>query len=284
MGKKEKNQNRSFSNDLDLNSEDDHDPEINLDEYINLQNRQQNSLTSEPVFDEKERSQFKNAVLIFIVFAAALLWFNNWSVTNTWASFFGNNEASTEVRSAAPLPAPSAVQMPEVPPIPGNTGIPVSSLNMSITDYLSALRDKGYLGNQISSFSARQLFDANIPVSHLDELQNAGLLEGLSFVYITNYYQNQIPISFISQLKEAGIYDKLSFVDVTQYYTNNVPINYLLSLNKAGYLEDLSFVNVTNFYKAGVTVEYLNELKEKGLYEDLTFLDIIDLYQRENGN
>jgi len=282
MDKKEQNKTRSFTNDLDLDPELDNNPDFDLDEYILQQSHLHKNIPDERILDERERSQFKNAILIFLVFAAALLWFNDWSFNNTWASFFGADEGATQVPATAPAPDRFEVQLPPIPPLPGNTEASAPRLDMPITDYLATLRDKGYLGNQISSFSARQLYDANIPISYLDDLQNAGLLEDLSFVYIINYYQNEIPFSYLQQLKDAGVYDKLSFVDVTQYYTNNIPIDYLVTLDKAGYLEDLSFVYVTNFYNAGVTVAFLDKLKGQGLYEDLNFLDIVDLYQREN--
>jgi hypothetical protein len=288
MEKKEDNKTRSFTNDLDRNFDDDHDPDFDLDEYIRRQSQPTAQMPIQEETKDPDRYLFKNAVLIFIVFAAAFLWFNNWSDSESWAYFFGGDNQSTQVTAEAPGFGQPEISIPEPPQVPSVPGVeappapPASSLDMTITEYLSVLQDRGYLGNEISGFSARQLYDANVPVSYLDELQNADFLENLSFVYITNYFQNQIPLTYLENLRDAGVYENLSFVDVTAFYNDNIPTEYLVTLNEAGYLEDLSFVYVTNFYNAGVTVEFLDQLKEQGLYEDLNFLDIVDLYQREN--
>jgi hypothetical protein len=288
MAKKEQNKTRSFTNDLDRHPDAENDPDFDLDEYINQKSQNEELFVEEPAAEDQ--SQFKNAILIFIVFAAAFLWFNNWSGSESWTFIFGGEDNTTQVAEAPPSSDQLAVTVPNVPDVPDVPGVqappapPSSSLDMSITEYLTALRDKGYLGDEVSSFTARQLYDGNVPISYLDQLQNAGYLEDLSFVYIINFYQNQIPLSYLESLQEAGVYDELSFVDITNFYQNDVSTDYLIKLNEAGYLEDLSFVYVTNFYQNGVTVEFLDQLQEQGLYEDLNFLDIADLYQRENGN
>lgn len=291
MAKKEQNKTRSFSNDLDRHPDAENDPDFDLDEYINQKSQNEELFVEEPA--EEDRSQFKNAILIFIVFAAAFLWFNNWSGTEAWTFIFGGDDNTTQVAEAPRGSGQSVVTIPQIPDVPEVPNVPqlpgveapaTSGLDMPITEYLTTLRDKGYLGDEISSFTARQLYDGNVPISYIDELQAAGFLEDLSFVYITNYYQNQIPLSYLESLQEAGVYEDLSFVDVTNFYQNDVSTDYLIKLNEAGYLEDLSFVYVTNFYQNGVTVEFLDQLKEQGLYEDLNFLDIVDLYQRENGD
>lgn len=290
MTKKDQNKTRSFTNDLDRHSDFDHDPDFDLDEYIRSQSQDSGQIPIQEEPKDPDRYLFKNAILIFIVFAAAFLWFNNWSPSEAFTYVFGNDEQTTEVTAGVPGTDQLEIEIPEPPEIPSVPGVeappapPASNLDMSITEYLSVLQDKGYLGDEISGFSARQLYDANVPVSYLDELQNAGFLEDLSFVYITNYYQNQIPLSYLERLQDAGVYEELSFVDVTAYYNDDIPVEYLVTLNEAGYLDELSFVYVTNFYNAGVTVEFLDQLKEQGLYDDLNFLDIVDLYQRENGD
>ncbi|MGN8225904.1 hypothetical protein [Gracilimonas sp. BCB1] len=290
MGKKEDHKTRSFTNDLDHNFDDDHDPDFDLDEYIRRQSEPTSHMPLQEETKDPDSYLFKNAILIFIVFAAAFLWFNSWSDTESWRYIFGGGDQTTEVTAGAPGVGQldiSIPQPPQVPPVPGvevPPAPPAPSLDMTITEYLSVLQDRGYLGDEISGFSARQLYDANVPVSYLDELQNAGFLEDLSFVYISNYYQNQIPLPYLKSLQDAGVYEELSFVDVTAFYNDDIPVEYLVTLNEAGYLEDLSFVYVTNFYNAGVTVEFLDQLKEQGLYEDLNFLDIVDLYQRENSD
>ncbi|HBX66333.1 MAG TPA: hypothetical protein DEG32_09295, partial [Balneolaceae bacterium] len=260
MAKKEQNKPRSFSNDLDRHPNAENDPDFDLDEYINQKSQNEELFAAEP--EEEDRSQFKNAILIFIVFAASFLWFNNWSGSEAWTFIFGGDDNTTQVATAPPVSDRLEVQMPEIPTIPAVPDLPTlpgvdvpssAGLDMPITEYLTILRDKGYLGDEVSSFSARQLYDGNVPISYLDQLQNAGFLEDLSFVYIINYYQNQIPLSYLESLQEAGVYEELSFVDVTNFYQNDVSTDYLIKLNEAGYLEDLSFVYVTNFYQNGVT-------------------------------
>jgi hypothetical protein len=259
MGNKEDNKSRSFSNDLDRHSTENPDPDFDLDEYIHQQSQDDELNLSADIEEKEDRSQFKNAVLIFIVFAASFLWFHDWSPTQAWSAVFGGGQQVAEVTTGASGSDQVQSQIPNIPQPPAppganETAAPTASeLDMPITEYLSILREKGYLGNEVSSFDARQLYNANVPISYLDELQNQGFLEDLSFV------------------------------DVTEFYNNDVTIDYLVSLNEAGYLEELSFVYITSFYNAGVTLEFLDQLKEQGLYQDLNFLDIVDLYQRENG-
>lgn len=281
MGNKGKYKQYDFENDLDR---DDHDPNFDLDAYIQQQSASGNTNTAYQKSTQDDTSQFKNALLIFVVFAAAFLWFNEWSPSQAWSSITGGEQSSAEVTSTVPGLGQLEINIPNIPAPPTAPTPPVTSqLDMSITEYLSVLRDKGYLRDEISGFSARELYDANVPIAYLDELQQAGFLEDLSFVYITSYYQNSIPLTYLDQLQQAGVYDELSFVDVTEFYNKNIPTEYLVTLHDAGYLEELSFVYITSFYEAGVTVEFLDKLKEQNLYEDLNFLDIVDLFKRENG-
>ncbi|MEX0719111.1 MAG: hypothetical protein WD059_00495 [Balneolaceae bacterium] len=288
MKNKDHHKQRHSKNDLNK------DPDFDLDTYLEEQSHQETTTPGEETA-RKNTYFIKNAALSISLVIASVLWYHNWSPAQAWSSMFGSNESVLTTGQTFTVPEINVhiprIEIPAIPPIPAVPGIRSYSnstqapvLDISLTEYLSALKTKGFLDNQISTFSARQLYDSHIPVSYLEELNEAGYLGDLSFVYITNFYQNEIPVTYLDQLKAAGIYDKLSFVHITNYYQQKVPMEYLKKLNDAGYLVDLSFVHVTNYYQAGVTPEFLDELKETGLYEDLSFLDVIDLYQRENGN
>lgn len=284
MENKGRYKDRKFGNDLD----DDFD----LDSYIEEQSSDSGSLwndsTQAPHRENPETYRKKNFLLIAAIVFASVLWVFDWSVPDMWNSFFGSDEVATT--QAAPDININIPEIPAIPAIPSIPGAPTITqdvqtpppLEMSLTEYLSELNDLGYLDDKLSAFSARQLYDSNIPVSYLQQLDEAGYLEDLSFVYITNYFTNNIPLSYLDQLRDAGIYEELSFVDVNSYYQNEIPIDYLEQLNEAGYLEELSFVYVTNYYQNGITTEFLDQLKESGLYDNLSFLDVIDIYQREN--
>ena len=245
-----------------------------------------NPVVQSSLAEEQENSQFKNAVLFFMVFAAAFLWINDWNINQAWNSTFGASEETSEtITSQVQVPdlpdfpaLPSTQSAPEVSGFSGETG-----LELSLTEYLAALKEKGYLNNELSSFSARQLYDSDVTIAYVDQLSETGFLEILSFVEISNYYQNDIPFDYLNELQQAEVFEKLSFVDISNFYQNDVSTEYLKTLDEAGYLDELSFVYISSFYENGVTVDFLDQLKEQGLYEDLNFLDIVDLYQRENG-
>ncbi|MEX0610033.1 MAG: hypothetical protein WD016_07260 [Balneolaceae bacterium] len=276
---------RSFKNDLDKDSD------FDLDTYLEEQSSQNNAGKIEPDVHDNTRF-FKNTLLTFAVILASVLWYFDWSPAQAWAGIFGDTNDNVTVGSNTVAPnigvnIPS-IEIPRIPTIPtfpfSEGGTQAADLNMSMTEYLTELKELGFLENQVSTFSARQLYNSNIPITYLEELNEAGYLADLSFVHITNYYQSQVPISYLDQVREAGFYDDLSFVDITNYYQHNVPMQYLKELDDAGYLVDLSFVHVTNYYQAGVTTEFLDQLKETGLYDDLNFLDVVDLYKSEQEN
>lgn len=288
MTKKTHLNKRSYNN---LNGHSDFD----LDAYLEEQSDPDKISSNNENPPGQDKYRLKNSLLIIGLILTSVLWYYDWNPSNAWTSVFGNDEQAitTGQTGFAPeingnIPRINIPPVPAIPRIPDFRSVdnpnPAVSLDISMTEYLSTLKDLGFLDNQVSTFSARQLYDANIPVSYLEELNEAGYLGDLSFVHITNYYQNEITVTYLDQLNETGFYDKLSFVDITNYYQQNVPVEYLKSMDDAGYLVDLSFVHVTNYYQAGVTPAFLDELKETGLYEDLNFLDVIDLYQRENGN
>lgn len=284
---------RSFKNDLHSNSE------FDLDAYLEEQSNPENfslGVNQEP--EKHHGSGIKNAIVMTGLIIVSVLWYFDWSPQQTWAGIFGSNENNVVAGQTGTAPdiqiniprieiPPMPMPMPDLAPftIPSNTGNSAApALDMNMTEYLSALKEKGFLEDEISTFSARQLYDAGVPIHYLEELNEAGFLSDLSFVHITNFYQNSIPTSYLIQLSETDFYDKLSFVDITNYYQSNVPIDYLKQMDDAGYLVDLSFVHITNYYQAGVTPEFLDELKVSGLYDDLNFLDVVDLYQREHSN
>lgn len=266
------------------NSDDDFD----LDSYLEEQSHQTAEQTQQ-IEDDHETSFIKNAMLGLALIFTAFMWYHNWSPKQAYTSIFGSNETSlaTIGESGNQL----VIDLPEInipdfviPQIEQEIARLSENANLpSVTDYLVELKELGLLeDNKLSAFQARQLHEGGVPVSYVQEVDNAGFLDDLNFVAITEFYRNNIPLSYIAQFEKAGYLDKVNFVGLTEFYKNEVSMEYLDKLDNAGYLDDLNFVYITEYYKAGVTTEFLDGLKEKGLYEDLNFVDVVEMYKDEN--
>ncbi|MEP1152093.1 MAG: hypothetical protein ABJH08_10240 [Balneola sp.] len=266
------------------NNNDDFD----LDSYLEEQSHQ----TAEPqqqTEEDNEPSFLKNAILGLALVFTAFMWYHDWSPKQAYTSIFGGNE--TNFATIGESGNRIVIDIPEIN-IPDFDMSQVEqeiariseSANLPpVTDYLVELKELGLLDdNKLSAFQARQLHDGGVPVSYIQEVDNAGFLEDLNFVAITEFYKNGIPLSYISQFQEAGYMDKVNFVGITEFYKNDVSMDYLDKLDNAGYLDDLNFVYITEYYKAGVTTEFLDDLKEKGLYKDLNFVDVVEMYKDES--
>ena len=226
----------------------------------------------------------------------AFLWYHDWSPKQAYGSIFGSDEprviASGQSGNQIVIDIPEInspeISIPETRELEraieqelaratGNVDLP------PITDYLVQLKELGLLeDDKLSAFQARQLHSAGVPVSYIQEVDNAGFLDELNFVAISEFYENDIPLSYISQYEEAGFLDKVNFVGLSEFYKNDVSMDYLRTLDQAGYLDELSFVYITEYYKAGVTTEFLDNLKATGLYDDLSFVDVVEMYKDEN--
>ena len=273
------------------NNNDDFD----LDSYLEEQAHQTTESTQH-IEDEHETSFMKNAMLGLALVFTAFLWYHDWSPKQAYGSIFGSDEprviASGQSGNQIVIDIPE-INIPEIS-IPetreleraieqelaratGNVDLP------PITDYLVQLKELGLLeDDKLSAFQARQLHSAGVPVSYIQEVDNAGFLDELNFVAISEFYENDIPLSYISQYEEAGFLDKVNFVGLSEFYKNDVSMDYLRTLDQAGYLDELSFVYITEYYKAGVTTEFLDNLKATGLYDDLSFVDVVEMYKDEN--
>lgn len=271
---------RNLKNDLKS------DPEFDLDDYIEENSRDEASLYEDPKEEqEPEGSRAKNFILIAVTIAFAIWWFDNdWNPFNNFSGLFGGEDNTTQVAEAPDTDLNIDIPSITIPPLNGESagnGSDVAALDIPLSEYLAELRQAGLLEEKISAFSARQVYDGGVPISYLQELDETGFLEDLSFVYINSYYQNQVPTDYLNELREAGIYEGLSFVEVTNFYSNGVTTEYLIQLDEAGYLDELSFVYINAYYDAGVTPAFLDRLKEQGIYNDLSFLDVVDIYERE---
>jgi hypothetical protein len=273
------------------NNNDDFD----LDSYLEEQAHQTTESTQH-IEDEHETSFMKNAMLGLALVFTAFLWYHDWSPKQAYGSIFGSDEprviASGQSGNQIVIDIPE-INIPEIS-IPetreleraieqelaratGNVDLP------PVTDYLVQLKELGLLeDDKLSAFQARQLHSAGVPVSYIQEVDNAGFLDELNFVAISEFYENDIPLSYISQYEEAGFLDKVNFVGLSEFYKNDVSMDYLRTLDQAGYLDELSFVYITEYYKAGVTTEFLDNLKATGLYDDLSFVDVVEMYKDEN--
>lgn len=273
------------------NNNDDFD----LDSYLDEQAHQ----TAEPIHqteDEHETSFIKNAMLGLALVFTAFLWYHDWSPKQAYGSIFGSDEprviATGQAGNQIVIDIPE-INIPEIS-IPETAELERAieqelarvsgSANLpSVTDYLVQLKELGLLeDDKLSAFQARQLHSGGVPISYIQEVDNAGFLDELNFVAITEFYANDIPLSYISEFEEAGFLDKVNFVGISEFFKNDVSMDYLRNLDQAGYLDDLSFVHITEYFKAGVTTQFLDDLKAKGLYEDLSFIDVVEMYKDEN--
>lgn len=274
------------------NNNDDFD----LDSYLEEQSHQQQTQASPQIEEEPENSFMKNAILGLALIFTAFLWYHDWSPKEAYGSIFGSDEP--RVIATGQSGNQIVIDIPDIN-IPDIAGPEVAELERAleqefsrvsgsanlppVTDYLVELKELGLLeDDKLSAFQARQLHSGGVPVSYIQEVDNAGFLDDLNFVAISEFYKNDIPLSYIAQYEEAGFMDKVNFVGLSEFYKNNVSLDYLNTLDQAGYLEDLSFVYITEYYKAGVTTAFLDDLKAKGLYDDLNFIDVVEMYKDEN--
>ncbi len=316
MNQREKNKGRAFGNDKD--------PNFDLDSYIEEKSREGQAQQQAPEeLPKDENYRTRNSIAIVVVAALMFLWAFDWSPGNAYNFFFGSDENAAVVSETGSgvgvgVTTPPVPPMPRVEPVapvaPAEPVAPVvSSLDISMTDYLIELRNFGLLSDgKLSTFEARQLYDAGVPISYIHQIDDRGWLEHFSFVHISEFYRNDVPMQYLELLEEAGFLFEFSFPAITEYYRAGIPIDYLQNMDQAGYLnelsfpaitefyrsgvsndylnkmkeagylDDLSFVYITEYFRNGVTTEFLDKLKESGLYDDLNYLDVVDLYKREN--
>jgi hypothetical protein len=269
--------------------------DFDLDSYLEEQSQQKQE-PNQPKEVEPEGSFLKNAVLGLALVFTAFLWYHDWSPSQAYGSIFGSDEpkiiATGQAGNQIVIDIPE-IRIPEIT-IPESREIQraierelsrasVNAELPSVTDYLVELKELGLLDdNKLSAFQARQLHSSGVPISYIQEVDNADFLDDLNFVAISEFYNNDIPLSYISEFEDAGFLEKVNFIGISEFYKNNVSMDYLRTLDQAGYLDDLSFVYITEYFKARVTTEFLNDLKAKGLYEDLSFVDIVEMYKDEN--
>lgn len=246
-----------FENDLDRGAghDYDNDPDFDLDEYIRQQSRGEHDYTA-PVIshEEDDTSQFKNAVLFFLVFAAAFLWVNDWSPTQAWNSVFGSDEAATEVTADAPgftFTVPDIPDIPDIPAAPEVMPVPNTATSSGFIDYMKEINEGG-LGDLFPNQA-----------------------------YIA-FYQSDIPAEFISEVNESGYLEQLSFTDLIIFHENGGDIEYLDAMKEANYMEDLSIRSVLILQSAEVPVEFIKTLDENGLLEGMSYTEIIMAYKADN--
>ncbi|MFP8488929.1 hypothetical protein ACKGJO_07485 [Gracilimonas sp. Q87] len=244
MGQKNKYNNYSFESEIDGYA--DHDPNFDLDEYIRKMSGEEQMLTSQQYEEEEDdRSQFKNAILIFIVFAASYLWINDWNMSQTWNSIFGSDEAAFVSSSEVP-----SVDIPTIPSIPVNPMAPGEVNSQEFTEFLAAAQSNG---------AAR--FYSNIALQTM--------------------YESGVTMEYLKQLVAAGITDQ-SFPAVIAYHESGVTMEYLFLLKESGYLTNLSFPAVIAYFESGVTVEYLDQLNENDLLQGMNYPEVVNAYKSDN--
>lgn len=270
MRNKDKYKQYTFDNDLERGK--DHDPNFDLDEYIRKQSQESGQINAHKVAVEEDGSQFKNAILIFLVFAAAFLWANNWSPTQAWSSIFGSNSGG--ITATAP-PAPSFT-IPDIPaPVIPNVGNESGFVN-----YLLEINEAGL--DEIFSSPAQQAFyQTDVPVSYLSELIEAGY-QDLRYPAIIAYYNSDVSLEYLNTLKDAGYLEDLSYPAVIAFNNSGVSLEYLNTLDEAGYLESLSYPAVIAYFNTDVTVDFLNQLRDNNLLENMNYPEVISAFNTDN--
>jgi len=273
MGQKNRYNDYSFESEIDGHA--DYDPDFNLDEYINRKGREGQQPETQKVVDHDDRSQFKNAILIFLVFAASYLWINDWSVGQAWNSIFGSDDVTFVVAPEAP-----SVEIPTVPAIPENPMAPGEVSNNSFIEFLSAANANG-LNEFYSNIGLQTMYEAGVSIEYLNQLAEAGITDQ-SFPAVIAYHESDVSLEYLNSLNESGYLQTQSFPAVIAFYESGVTMEYLNGLNEAGYLQISSFPAVVAYYEAGVTTEFLNQLNDNDLLQQMSFPDVVNAFEAEN--
>ncbi len=271
----QKNKHSQYSFESEIDDHIDYDPNFNLDAYINKMSRKGNQADIQPVTEDDDRSQFKNAVLIFLVFAASYLWINDWSVSQAWNSIFGGDEVSAVTAPEAP-----SIDIPTIPAIPDNPMAPGEMRSEGFTEFLSAAYANG-LDQYYSNIGLQTMYEAGVSLEYLNQLTEAGITD-LSFPAVIAFHESGVTLEYLDQLKISGFLDDLSFPAVIAYYESNVTMEYLNGLNEAGYLQISSFPAIVAYFEAGVTPEFLDQLNENGLLQQMSFTEVVEAFDADN--
>jgi hypothetical protein len=273
MGQKNKHNNYSFESEIDGHA--DYDPNFNLDEYINRMSREGQIPETHTVVEEDDRSQFKNAVLIFLVFAASYLWINDWSIGQAWNNIFGNDEVTFVTAPEVP-----SVDIPTIPAIPENPMAPGEVAGEGFVEFLAAANASG-LNEYYSNIGLQTMYEAGVTIEYLNQLSDAGITDQ-SFPAVIAFYESEVSMDYLSTLNEAGFLQTQSFPAVIAFNESGVTMEYLNELNQAGYLQISSFPAVVAYYEAGVTPEFLDQLNENGLLQQMSFPDVVNAFEADN--
>lgn len=273
MGQKNKYNNYSFESETDGHV--DSDPNFNLDEYINRMSREGQFYETPEIVENDDRSQFKNAVLIFLVFAASYLWINDWSVSQAWNSIFGSDDVTFVTAPEAP-----SFDIPTIPSIPDNPMAPGEAVNQNFVEFLAAANANG-LNEFYSNIGLQSMYEAGVTIEYLNQLAEAGITDQ-SFPAVIAFYESDISLDYLNTLNQTGYLQSQSFPAVIAFHESGVTMDYLNELNEAGYLQISSFPAVVAYYEAGVTPSFLDQLNENGLLQQMSFPDVVNAFQADN--
>jgi hypothetical protein len=250
------------------------DPNFDLDEYIREKSEEEGELSFDAISEEPEDgSAFKNAILIFMVFTAAYLWYYDWSPSQAWASVFGGDNVEVFIN-----PAPDVninipeINIPDIPPIP--------DLNFEggFADYLVEINNAG-LNDLFSNSGYQALYQTGVPIEYLEQLNDAGYLEDdFSYSAVIGLYNGNVPVEYLDGLSAINLLDDFSYSGIIGLYNSDVPTSYLNGMSEAGYLDEFSYSAIIGFYNSDVSITYLNELQANNLLEDFSYSGIIGLY------
>ncbi len=272
--------------------------DFDLDNYLEEKGYEDENDQFQKDETEVEDRRYTNA-LIVIVAIAGMFWYFDWNPREIYQTYFGSAETELVADNPVVIEVPT-IEVPEVvvPDVDIDLNIdpnpdidvvePQFDFNSNeqnlgpIVEYLQELNNLGLLDDKISAFSAREVYEAGVPINYLLELDQQGLLGELSYVAIDAFYNNQVPFDYLQQVRDRGYWEKLSYISVAEFYENGVSFDYLDIMDNAGYLDELSFVHISEYYKNDIPPEFLDQLKESGIYESLSFIDVVEIYKSQN--
>jgi len=151
-----------------------------------------------------------------------------------------------------------------------------SSTEFSQLEYYDSIKDLDF-DNAPTLENTAVLYQNNVPIQYLIDLENVDYLSELSSNQVLALYNSGVTGNFVEVLEDLDYLDEVSYSGVIGMYTSGVSESYLATLEDVDYLEDLSYSQVIALYSSGVSEDFLRELEDRGLLEDLSYTEVIRL-------
>lgn len=244
---RQRNKNK-LTNDLDS------DAEINDREDVFENNSpKEKSIPSDPedIFSKK------NSWVLGIFIVVAVLWHFDWSPMK---AAYGIGTSITNL-----------FESEEQVNVAQNSVTQFSQL-----EYFDSIKDLDF-DDSPTIANTSLLYQNNVPVQYLLDLENLDYLSELSPNQVLALYNSGVTSNFLEVLEDLDYLDEVSYTGVVGMYTSGVSESYLTALEAVDYLEDLSYSQVIALYSSGVSEDFLRKLESRDLLEDLSYTEVIRL-------